>query len=84
MTNATNTPAGRSDYLMEVVAPLTLQLPDMNVRGLGSCFVIGAMGGTAIAVTAAHCLEEAEKDDVPNRVSSAPSALFTIEKREKT
>lgn len=70
--------------LMEIVAPLTLLLPDMNVQGLGSCFVIGAMGGMAIAVTAAHCLDQAEKLDIPNRVQSAPSALFTVEKNEKT
>lgn len=68
----------------EVVAPLTLQLPSMNVQGLGTCFIIGAMGDSAIALTAAHCLHEAEKHDIPSRVSSAPSALFTIESDKKT
>lgn len=68
----------------EVVAPLTLQLPSMDVQGLGTCFIIGAMGNSAIALTAAHCLDEAEKHDVPSRVSSAPSALFTFESNKKT
>lgn len=63
---------------------MTLELPSLDTVGLGTCFIVGAMGGSAIAVTALHCLEEAETRDVPNRVSSAPSSLFAIERPEKS
>jgi len=35
-------------------------------------------GGVAIAMTAAHCLEEAAKHDLPDRVTSAPGSPFQL------
>ena len=69
---------------MEAVGPLTLQHPSMDVQGLGTCFVVGVIGRAAIAITAAHCLEEAAKHDVPDRAPSAPGSLFQIERPERT
>lgn len=79
----TQMPADLRSELKQAVGPLLLQLPDMDVQGLGTCFVIGAMGQFAIAVTAAHCLEEASKYDIPTRAASAPSSLFQVERREQ-
>lgn len=70
--------------LRERVGPLTLQLPTMDVQGLGTCFIVGALGGSAIAITARHCIDEASKYDVPDRVSSAPGSPFQVERRTRT
>lgn len=74
----------RMDVLREIVGPLTVQCPSLDVEGLGSCFVIGAMGTCAIAITAAHCLDYAATYDIPDRVSSAPSTPFTVERNQRT
>ena len=77
---------GRTDIhaaIMERVGPLILQLPSMDVAGLGTCFIVGAMGGMAVAITAAHCLEEAAKYDVPDRVTGAPGSPFQVDRPQR-
>lgn len=69
--------------LRERVGPLTLQLPSMDIQGLGTCFIVGALGGSAIAITARHCIDEASKYDVPDRVSSAPGSPFQVERQAR-